>query len=909
MNERAKIETMSSVSTKDPIAKASGLPAGAVFHRCALQVNPHDYGGTFRGQRTSGDAREHAKAIVEQAVEIDVSVLAITNHNDVSGVAAFQEAAKQTSVTIFPGFELSSSEGIHILCIYPPDTDKNRLERFLGRFGIQETGTSSDLSSEPFDKVLAMVEQQGGVAIAAHVTNDKGLFKVLEGQARINAWCAKDLLAIQIPGPVANLPPHVRLIVQNRNSDYRRSHPADENLAVAAINAKDVVDPSDLKAPSATCWIKMSEIAVEGLRQAFLDPGSRIRLDSDSTPDKHAELVSLTWEGGFLDGAAIRFNPNMNVLVGGRGTGKSTVIESLRYALGLEPIGEEADKTHKGIVRQVLRSGTKISLLVRCYRPAQREYRIERTVPNPPVVRTEDGSISNLPPKEMLPRVEVYGQHEISELTKSPEKLTRLLDRFVERDDSSARLKADLRRELEKTRRSIIEVGTELQQIGERLAALPRLEETLKRFQEAGLEDRLREQSLLVREERVLDSIPERLQNFRECLNLLCQELPIDRVFLSERALQDLPGKKILADGNDILECLSADLDKLAGQFAEALKQADERIAEIRSRWNERKEKVQVAYEKILRELQKSAIDGQEFIRLRREIENLRPLGERKFLLKRLEKELLERRRTLLAEWEDIKAEEFRGLDRAAQAVSQKLHPRVQVEVTAAGNREPLLRLLRDEIGGRLSEALAILAQEEDLSLPQFVDSCRTGADAVHQTYAVPPTQAQRLAEASAETLMHIEELELSSVTAIHLNTAPSGKPPSWQALEALSTGQKATAVLLLLLLESDAPLIIDQPEDDLDNRFITEGVVPKMREEKRRRQFVFSTHNANIPVLGDAELIVGLAATGGGDGGNAYIEPKHIGSIDAHPVREMVEEILEGGKDAFERRRRKYGF
>ena len=909
MNERAKIETMSSVSTKDPIAKASGLPAGAVFHRCALQVNPHDYGGTFRGQRTSGDAREHAKAIVEQAVEIDVSVLAITNHNDVSGVAAFQEAAKQTSVTIFPGFELSSSEGIHILCIYPPDTDKNRLERFLGRFGIQETGTSSDLSSEPFDKVLAMVEQQGGVAIAAHVTNDKGLFKVLEGQARINAWCAKDLLAIQIPGPVANLPPHVRLIVQNRNSDYRRSHPADENLAVAAINAKDVVDPSDLKAPSATCWIKMSEIAVEGLRQAFLDPGSRIRLDSDSTPDKHAELVSLTWEGGFLDGAAIRFNPNMNVLVGGRGTGKSTVIESLRYALGLEPIGEEADKTHKGIVRQVLRSGTKISLLVRCYRPAQREYRIERTVPNPPVVRTEDGSISNLPPKEMLPRVEVYGQHEISELTKSPEKLTRLLDRFVERDDSSARLKADLRRELEKTRRSIIEVGTELQQIGEHLAALPRLEETLKRFQEAGLEDRLREQSLLVREERVLDSIPEHLQNFRECLNLLRQELPIDRVFLSERALQDLPGKKILADGNDILECLSADLDKLVGQFAEALKQADERIAEIRSRWNERKEKVQVAYEKILRELQESAIDGQEFISLRREIENLRPLGERKFLLKRLKKELLERRRTLLAEWEDIKAEEFRGLDRAAQAVSQKLHPRVQVEVTAAGNREPLLRLLRDEIGGRLSEALAILAQEEDLSLPQFVDSCRTGADAVHQTYAVPPTQAQRLAEASAETLMHIEELELSSVTAIHLNTAPSGKPPSWQALEALSTGQKATAVLLLLLLESDAPLIIDQPEDDLDNRFITEGVVPKMREEKRRRQFVFSTHNANIPVLGDAELIVGLAATGGEDGGNAYIEPKHIGSIDAHPVREMVEEILEGGKDAFERRRRKYGF
>ena len=156
---------------------------------------------------------------------------------------------------------------------------------------------------------------------------------------------------------------------------------------------------------------------------------------------------------------------------------------------------------------------------------------------------------------------------------------------------------------------------------------------------------------------------------------------------------------------------------------------------------------------------------------------------------------------------------------------------------------------------------------------------------------------------------MRIEELELLPTTEIRLNTAPADEPPSWQTLEALSTGQKATAVLLLLLLESDAPLIVDQPEDDLDNRFITEGVVPRMREEKRRRQFIFSTHNANIPVLGDAELILGLTALGEADGGNARIDPDHMGSIDARPVRELVEELLEGGKDAFETRRLKYGF
>jgi len=90
---------------------------------------------------------------------------------------------------------------------------------------------------------------------------------------------------------------------------------------------------------------------------------------------------------------------------------------------------------------------------------------------------------------------------------------------------------------------------------------------------------------------------------------------------------------------------------------------------------------------------------------------------------------------------------------------------------------------------------------------------------------------------------------------------------------------------------------------------FITEGVVPIMRQEKRRRQFVFSTHNANIPVLGDAELILGLAATGEARQGHAKIAPQHMGSIDSKPVCELVEEILEGGKDAFEMRRSKYGF
>src|SRR5690606_26075042 len=149
----------------------------------------------------------------------------------------------------------------------------------------------------------------------------------------------------------------------------------------------------------------------------------------------------------------------------------------------------------------------------------------------------------------------------------------------------------------------------------------------------------------------------------------------------------------------------------------------------------------------------------------------------------------------------------------------------------------------------------------EQISLPALAQYCRAGEDVLIEQYSLPRGAAQRIAQADEELFMRIEELDLPATTKIELNTASEDGPPKWQTLEALSTGQKATAVLLLLLLESEAPLVVDQPEDDLDNRFITESVVPIMREEKRRRQFVFATHNANIPVLGDAELIVGLAA------------------------------------------------
>ena len=885
----------------DRMQAALNLPNGARFYRCALQVNPFAYLERHKKATPFKSEDEYNEAIIETCLAIGIEVIAVTDHYRVRHSSGLVRAAREANLHAFSGFEAVTKDGVHFLCLFDPDKDEF-LERFIGECGIHDTDRPSPTGSKDSIELLECAKTWGAVCIAAHVASEGGLLRKLSGQSRVNVWTDPDLLACALPGPVCDAPEGIRPILENKDAQYKR----DRSLAI--LNASDVNDPEGLKKDGASCFIKMSTVSVEAFRQAFLDPDSRIRLHSDLKPDPHAEFLAMTWEGGFLRDTAVHFNENLNVLVGGRGTGKSTMIESIRYALGLDPLGEEARKAHEGVIRHVLQSGTKVSLLVRSHKPSERCYSIERSVPNPPVVKDEAGAVLTLSPHDVIPRVEVFGQHEISELTKSPEKLTLLLQRFVTRDPALSGRKSKVGLELERSRSRIVDVRREMNRLDEQLAALPGLEETQKRFQQAGLEERLKEKSLLVREERLFSNLDERLDQYRTLHNELTEGLPVDTAFVSSKALEGLPNADILSEIEGILGTLSGKLKTLGEQFGKALAEADHAIGQTKSRWNERKTKIEETYEKLLRELQKSKIDGAEFIQLRQQIEELRPLNDKMERLKRDLEAHEAQRRNLLAEWEDIEAAEYRQLETAAKRVSRKLRDRVQVRVTMAGNRDPLEQLLR-EVGGNLAAALERLRGHDQLSLRELAQRCREGKEGLRKHYNLPSGAAERIAQADLELFMRIEELELPATTEIELNTAPDGQAANWQTLRALSTGQKATAVLLLLLLESEAPLVVDQPEDDLDNRFITEGVVPIMRQEKRRRQFVFSTHNANIPVLGDAELILGLAATGEAREGQARIAPTHMASIDSKPVRELVEEILEGGKAAFEMRRSKYGF
>jgi ABC-type lipoprotein export system ATPase subunit len=898
----SELKMQNNKTRSEVLNEALQQPNGARFYRCALQIKPFAYHGRHGKKSAFQSEAEYNATIIEACHANGIEAIAVTDHYRTSDSAGLVNAARSAGIFVFGGFEAASDDGVHFLCLYDPDKDTN-LERMIGELGIRDHKVLSPNGKKNCLKLLECVREQGGISIAAHVAADNGLLATLEGQPRMNAWKSPDLYACALPGPIGDAPQNIRTILENTDVAHKRER------RVAIINASDVNSPQDLADQRSSCFIKMSAISVEGLRQAFLDPDSRIRLNSDPRPEPHTEFIAMAWEGGFLDGTRLHFNGNLNVLVGGRGTGKSTVIESLRYALAIDPIGEEATKAHQGVLKHVLKNGTKVSLLVRSHHPAKHDYTIERTIPNPPVVKDEHGDVLNLSPRDLVPGVEVFGQHEISELTKSREKLTLLLERFVERDPNAGAQKAKLRLELERSRGRIADVQREMKLIEERLGMLPSLEETQKRFQDAGLEERLKEKSLLIREERILAAIKERLVPASLLHQELAGLLPIDSAFLSEKALEGLPNSAMLIEGGAILERVTAQLQSISGQIEQALFVADAQLSALRGRWEVRKQAVETTYQVLLRELQKSKIDGEEFIRLRRQIEELRPLREKKETLTRDLASHQSKRRNLLDEWFNLQSAEYRALEKAAKRVSRKLAGRVRAMVTMGGNREPLEKLLREEIGGNLAALLDRLKSRDSLSLLDFAQRCREGKDSLISNYMLAPAAAERLAQAAPDIFMKLEELELPATTKVDLNTSLDGEPETWQKIEALSTGQKATAVLLLLLLESEAPLVVDQPEDDLDNRFITEGVVPTMKDEKRKRQFVFSTHNANIPVLGDAELIIVLSTGIQNEAVQGRVNQQHMGSIDMQPVREMVEEILEGGKTAFEMRRQKYGF
>jgi len=842
------------------------------------------------------DEAAYNAALVETLVQAGVTVIAITDHWCVDSGENLRNAAMASGITVFPGFEATTKEGVHLLVMFDPSTEAASIDRYIGQCGIPAECRRSLPGKLDTPELLQHAEEWGAVTVAPHVTTGGGLLDKLSGDSATRVWKDSRLHAVSVGG--ATPTQGKANILANRDRAYRRANP------LAILGAADISSPEDVVKQGSTCWVKLSSLTISGLDLAFRTPETRVAR-TDPTESAHPWIVGVSWDGGFLNDVKIRMNESFNVLIGGRGSGKSTVVESLRYALGLAPLTSSSRAEHQALVEDVLRPGTRVRVEIEVRTPSRTLYTVERSVGKDPVVYDSCGAPLDLTPGDITHGTQVYGQRELAELSRNKQQLTSVLARHLPSHSDDDVDSSKVLQNLERSRREILTAQKEIQGLDDRLARLPAIEERLASFEAAGVAEKLQDQDHMQQEDRILCDAATSVQAVPEQL----EDLTVDTDYLAEDQVRELPHAALLGRVKTVLDSYNAAADAAVGALTAARTRATSDLSALRREWTSETTPVRDALEKVLRELQPTGVDGGEYLRLRQDRDALGPLKQgRPQKVAKLER-LRQTREELLIAAEEVRATRLQDLQGEAKKVGKSLTNAVRARVRDGEDRSPLLRLLDDLIGGRLDLVRTALNETQSVSPKAFVRTCREGVDAVRAAYpTISPTQAAQLANASDETLIIIEELTLPVSTDLELNVGTK-KAPIWRSLDHLSTGQRATALLLLLMHSGDGPLIIDQPEDDLDNRFIHHDIVPRIRKSKGDRQLIFTSHNANIPVLGDADQIVTLAAEDAGGTVTGRVVEDGLGSIDREPVRHMVEELLEGGRDAFNARRYLYGF
>ncbi len=720
-----------------------------------------------------------------------------------------------------------------------------------------------------------------------------------------NLWVDARLRAAQIPGNIDNLPQGYKPIALNKNPDYKRDHP------VALINAKDVKKPDNLRDLRASTFIKMTRPCFASFLMAFKDPESRVRLSDDLQERFYSQIDSIAIEGGYFDGLSAEISGHLNAVIGGRGTGKSTLLECLRYAMDVPHKGDDAIRQGDQIVKENLgKAGGRVVLKLRSAANHMKPYTVIRRYGEPPRVIDEQNNESQLHPgRDLLPGIEIYGQNEIYELARSPDALTRVLDRFL---PESAKQQARLDSALQKLRENsgrLVKAQEQKDEIERDIAQLPKLEEQVRQFKEQGLEEKLKQVPLLEKERQFGPRILEEMKRTRDGQRQFQESLP-DLVFLSDKALEGLPHAELLQRGRQLLDNLGTTLRQKLGEIDKAIGETETSLAGLITEISKALEASETQLEKEFAKLPAVAgKDGKEvgraYQRLLREIEQVRPSQTRLKTVEALVKELEQQRRNLLGEISNIRSARTAAKQKAVTGLNQRLAGKLRLTIVPDGLRQPLRGFLQS-MHGVGEQKTKWVDEAQDLTVMGLVAAVGEGKEALlGKGWGLTSGVAESLIRMTAAQVYDLEAIDLEDRVSLELNVSHTGEQHQYRALDRLSTGQQCTAILHLLLLDNPDPLIMDQPEDNLDNAFIAERIVQELRAAKTERQFLFATHNANIPVFGDAEWIGVCSASED----RAEMPVDAQGSIDIPLIRDQVTRILEGGKEAFMQRKEKYGF
>ncbi len=906
------------------------LPNGARFYNCDLHNHtPKDNNFNSGGfpieteEQKQNFAREYIRFAIE---EKNLDILGITEHNDTTWLPYLIEAAKGTGLIIFPGVEVGAEAGqtnIHFLALFNPATNPEDIDHWISslellpRERFHDDGSPKIVKKSTYElteQIVRNADGLPGIAIAAHASSNSGLFHEIEGEGRINSYKDKNMLVAEIPGKKEDLGKFENGLVNGKKDNYG-------NKKIACINSSDgrcIVERDDIPSVgSKTTYIKLSAPTVEGLRQAFIDFESRIRLKEEISDEKHPVILGIAIEGAFLNNDGNDFlmhlNPNLNCIIGGRGTGKSALIEAVRYAFDIPYKTDSTQDQSLSLIENTLMPGSKIIVFFKTSDGTV--YRIERTKGEVPKVYNPETSeeIENLLPNMLIADgpLDIYSQKEIYEISKNPEFQLSLIDNYLKEelrhliDDENIIIA-----QIKLTAQDIINLENDVVDTEERLKILPALLEELERLEKSGIAVKLTEKQNIDREkiffeqgETVVMEVMEKLEIFKEDTN-------IEEYLWTQEDIDNSTNKKHIATQQSQLIQVQAELDKFNDNLKGKIQKIIDSGIKNKSDWLLIEERINGEYQRIL--IQNPDTNANRIITLTNEIASL--LGEKQQLTLKEEALLNARgnRNGFFDALETIRKEKIfsKRIEKVTE-FNTSLGEKIKIEIQFQGNRAKLINALDELLSGSgaratTKEEIANSKKEDGsyYSPHEIAEAIReekrepSGENNIlSKILVITPGMQRVILEITEDRLLEFEQATIPDLPIIYLKVGDEFKP-----LDKLSVGQKCTAILSIILVDRNTPLLIDQPEDDLDNRFIFEEIVKTLRVEKEKRQFLIATHNANIPVSGDAELIIVLDA----DEESGWVDC--AGSIDDDEIRDPVEKVLEGGRRAFKIRKEKYG-
>lgn len=906
---------------------------GARWFRADLHVHTLDDqpGGRIGWSGGGGVGAEQATALyarelLQTAIARGVEVLGLTPHDiylgdspDVSALWAVVEAWNSEAdddgtpfrdkiYAVFPGFEpamADGSRGVHLLFLFDPEIGR---EQFLRAFHAVMGGVrpweggqlqlAAQTTREAFSTLLNMRRDSAGawdwLCIAPHAfSSDRGLFGQLKSQM-LEHFPHEHLAALELAD--SHLPDEAH---EGREPWLRdgmdRYHHAFIHASDACTLNPDPTSTALGELGSRTTFVKMASPRIEALRQAFLAADSRVRITFGrdgagglipvAGPAPLAEdrpwLRSITVTGGtsFFGGQAnggsrsveFRLNPDLTCIIGGRMSGKSTLLDGARIHFGFPPPEDPQVRSEvEGRARSRFLSG------------------------GPEVAEDICGPNAPTDPVPVRWPAIFFTQRELQHATRDQPGLRRLLYQLAPTQtaelDALERTIASKSADLRRLVRRIVLAQQALAEAQQRLASSEAAKAALERYEEIGA-GRLTD----------LRADVARLQTFRQDLQALTAAIApqLDDVAeLFVPAPQTERMQQLLTE--EFVRQLAAQLDNIRRTLGEGLAGLDT----LTQRVSDLVQEGTIASEALRSELEQAVAEAGGTTEELNQFASLYGRAE-SFEGDRLDVERAAR------DHEVLRSEfaELRGQRTEAKTTHAAAMQRVADTVAARFEGNIRVRIVESGVVDELDEWVAGLRergitrwwhdrQDRVFSSDEILGAL--GGGTLGQL-----GMSEQVAQTFRETMTDERRTELSALNTpdlyiLELRLDDGG----YRRMESLSGGQQVSLLLSLLLQSGDErPLVIDQPEEELDKAYLFSTVLPALRLLKGRRQVVFVTHDANIVVNGDADQVIYLQA----DANRGWVEAQ--GAIEQADVKQAVLTVLDGGEDAFEMRFRKYGF